>query len=164
MSILKKMRLRKIRRIKEDFKKVSFPQSFCRKNYFFTNCMAYAIGAKVPDYTFTFYFPGGISGNKHILFRDTLVEKFINDMEQIGIHAEVITSKQAKRENQDGIQTMVLYYSAVQDDFHCIRKDKDGGWSHKVGYEGIPEKVDYNYEEVIELSYELIAFFNLSFL
>lgn len=170
MSISEEMRqVDMIEQIREDIKNVSYPQSFCPTLYPSTNCMAYAIGAKVPDVKRNFYFPGGISSKANDFHSSEIVENFIKDMEVIGRRAEVISLEQAKEATQDGIQTMALFYSHIDNDFHCIRKDKEGGWSHKAGYKAAPIKLKYNYERFLyfeesDLSYDLVAFFNLSFL
>ena len=38
------------------------------------------------------------------------------------------------------LQTIAIFYSEIEKDFHVIRKDKEGGWSHKLGYELPPKK------------------------
>ena len=167
MSISEEMRLDMIERIREELKNVSYPQSFYPKSCDNINCMAYAIGAKVPDMQQNFYFPGGISGNADTLRPTEMVENFIKDMEVLGIQAKVITREQAKEPNQDGIQTVALFYSYERNDFHCIRRDKRNGWSHKLGYENEPKKLAYNCERIFErddcwIVYDLVAFFNLS--
>lgn len=61
------------------------------------------------------------------------------------------------------LQTIAIFYSEIEKDFHVIRKDKEGGWSHKLGYELPPKKMDYHYEKGINKSYKLIAYLCLSF-
>ena len=112
-----------------------------------------------------FYGLGEINGNTII----EIVEKFIHEMEKFGIRAEVINQEQASETMQEGIQTIALFCCSYlgQKDFHFIRKDKEGGWSHKLGWFYSPCKLAYNYENIYNgdgIIYELIAFFNLSFL
>lgn len=169
MSISEKMRLDMIQKIKSDLKSVSYPQSLCPELYPDTNCLAYAIGTKIPDINHSFYFPGGISGSLDILLPSEMVENFVKDMKLLGIHAEVISLEQAKEPNKEGIQTIALFYSPDANQFHFIRKDKEGGWSHKLGYNRAPAKAKYEYKRIFErddcwIVYDLIAFFNLSFL
>lgn len=173
MSISEEMRLDMIQKIKSDLKSVSYPQSFCPELYPNTNCLAYAIGTKIPDINHSFYFPGGIGGSIDTFYPSEMVENFVKDMKLLGINAEVISLEQAKETNKEG-QIVALFYSYIINDFHFIRRDKEGGWSHKIGYDkpkykAIPVKVSYNYEryyyeEKKDIVYDLIAFFNLSFL
>ena len=57
MSISEEMRLDMIEKVREDSKNVSYPQTFDPTLYKDTNCMAYAIGARVPDLKHNFYVP-----------------------------------------------------------------------------------------------------------
>jgi len=167
MSISDEMRLDMIEKIREDLKNISYPQTFDPTLHKDTNCMAHAFGAEVPDLKHNFYVPGFISGNADDLIETELVENFINDAEVLGKHAEVITREQAKKGEKEGNQVVALFYSWIDNDFHFIRKNKGGVWSHKAGYKQEPRVIKYNYENFFEredcyITYDLIAFFNLS--
>ena len=167
MSTLQQRRLDMIEKTKEALKKVSYPQSFDQTLYEDTNCMAYAIGATVADLKHNFYVPGFISENANELIASQMVENFIKDMEVLGIRAEVIFRKEAKEVEEEGNQIVALFYSWIDNDFHFIRKNKEGGWSHKVGYKQEPRVAKYNYENFFQrddcyITYDLIAFFKLS--
>lgn len=169
MSISEEMRLDMIKKIRSNSKNVSYPLTFEPTLYPDTNCMAYAIGAKVPDLEHNFYVPGFISGNADDLIPTKMVENYIKDMEVLGKKAEVITREQAKETEKEGNQVVALFYSWIDNDFHFIRKNKEGVWSHKAGYKQEPRVIKYNYERIFErddcwIVYDLVAFFNLSFL
>ncbi len=167
MSVSEEMRLDKIRKIKRQMRHIQYPQPFCSKLYSDTNCMAYAVGIKVPDYARDLYFPGGISGRVHILNEQDLIDGFISDMKQLGIEAKIISPKKARERTVAGIQVIALYFSKYENDIHFFRKDKEGGWSQKAGYVYAPEKVkQFDYETRILTSigiYDLVAFFSLRF-
>lgn len=167
MSISEEMRLDMIERIREELKNVSYPQTFDPTLHKDTNCMAHAFGAEVPDLKHNFYVPGFISGSTDDRIATEFVDNFIKDAEVLGKHAEVITREQAKEVEKEGNQVVALFYSWIDNDFHFIRKNKGGVWSHKAGYKQEPRIIKYNYEGFFErddcyITYDLVAFFNLS--
>lgn len=164
MSIYNEMRISFIRRIQRDLKKVSYPQPFCSKLYDTTNCMAYAFGFKQPDYGHDKYFPGGFSGEYVFLKEELLVQRIISDLKLVGITCTVISETEARKRTTCGQQVVALFYSSIENDFHFIRKDKEGGWSHKPGFVYAPCKVKFNYETIYESTYKLIAYMSACFI
>lgn len=163
MSVSDEMRLQFIKRLRKDLIKVSYPQPFCMKLYPETNCMAYAIGLRQPDYAKIRYFPGGLCGEKYFLIRELIIPRTIQDLSILGINCKQVDEERARDRTLDGEQIVALFYSEIENDFHFIRKDKEGGWSHKTGYTLPPKKIDYHYERVIISTYELIAYLQLVF-
>lgn len=167
MSDSNEVRQKFIDRIKENLKNVTYPQSFDSIPYEETNCMAYAVGLKEPDYSRGRYYPGGIIHQYSYISRKTLVERLTQDLQLIGINCKVISEEEARTCKEPGKQIVAIYYLNVEEnDFHMIRKDADGGWSHKISYRKAPERIDFNYERVLKKnnrSYELVAYLSLSF-
>ncbi len=163
MSVSEEMRLQFIKRLKRDLQKVSYPQPFCAKLYPETNCLAYAIGVKSPDYAKGRYFPGGLSGATYFLIPELIIPRFKSDLYRLGISCKQIEESEARKKTSDGVQIIAIFYSEIEKDFHVIRKDKEGGWSHKLGYELPPKKMNYHYEKVINSTYELVAYLQLTF-
>ncbi len=165
MSDSKKTRIYFIDRVIGDLEGVSYPQPFDGKLYEGTNCMAYAIGAKTPDHNKNMYYPGGLTKKFHYINRATLVERMIQDLNLLGICCTVISEEEARTCEQPGKQIIAVYYGQLSEDndFHVIRKDKGGTWSHKSGYRGRPKKIEYDYEKSPKENYELLAYLSLSF-
>lgn len=71
----------------------------------------------------------------------------------------------------DEITDTYNYYENAPPDYHFIRKDKEGGFSHKLGWDKLPEKLDvkefpqnlkvdgYVAEKKIALDYQHVAYF-----
>ena len=160
MSNKKKQLENIIHFLKADISQVTYPQSFTGTFVEGTNCLAYAVGYKFPDVMRKLYFPGAIRNRPVMYNKDFLLRFFIEDLSVIGIKAKVISKEQARETVVEGNQVVAFMYS--YDDFHFIRKDKDGMWSHKQGYYNLPTKVFYDYEDWFE-EYMLVAYLNLSF-
>lgn len=165
MSVSKKTRLYFIDRVREDLRGVSYPQQFDGELYEWTNCMAYAIGAKTPDYNKNMYYPGGLTQRFPYINRATLLERMIQDLDSLGICCTIISEEEARTCEQPGKQIIGVYYGELSEDndFHVIRKDKGGTWSHKSGYKRCPTQIEYHYEKNLKENYELLAYLSLSF-
>lgn len=161
MSMTSEMRSQFIRILKRRLP--SYPQPFCSKFYPHTNCLAYAFGFKSPDFYHDIYFPGSLSGELKFLEKDLLAERLFNDLSLLDISCSIISKEEAHKRTQQGKQVVALFYSEVENDFHFIRKDKEGGWSHKPGYKSSPCKIRYNYEGIYDDTYELLAYMSASF-
>ena len=164
MSSTRNMRLEEIITIlKDELQSVTYPQSFPSTLFPYTNCYSYAVGVTMPDKTGKLYYPGGIS-NMPVMYDKRFLLRFLkSDLRLLGVYAKEISLDKAKEEMREGKQVIAFFYSSFESDFHFLRKDRDGGWSHKRGYEKHPEKVEYDYEEYFE-SYDLVAYLNLSFM
>lgn len=164
MSEYEQMRLRFIAITKFDVSKLNYPQPFCNKLLDCTNCMAYAFGFKRPDPGCDYYFPGGISRGSVLLKEEVLVESTIADLKLLGISCEKISEEEARKRTQSGKQIVALFYLKNDEgvNFHFIRKDKEGGWSHKPNFFGPPSKIDFNYETTFRSDFKLIAYLSAS--
>lgn len=164
MSLYEQMRLSAIEKIKHDLLKVSYPQPFCKKNYEYTNCLAYAFGLKQADPGCDYYFPGALSNGIVDLRKEVLIENLISDLYLLGIKCTDITEEEARKRNETGKQIIALFYSESSEkiDFHFIRKDKEGGWSHKPNFFDSPLKVKFNYEKIFHSKFKLIAYLTAS--
>ena len=117
-----------------------------------TNCYAYALNldlsCKEINDDRCFYNVGYISScYKRILEKEELINALINDMKKLGISIKEVDFNYILEENEWKI---ALFKTDVyvddkgrkSTDFHFIRKNYDGYWSHKVGWKDRPEKLE----------------------
>lgn len=138
--------------------------------YFNGNCYCYALMLPTPKEFYDSYMNapedislplvlrhdvGFISNRKDSLRPTKLLDNLRSDLDSLGIeyYETYISSK-----NNHGGYKISLYCDPCID-FHFIREDSDGKWSHKLGYAGSIERIDpseriYNYNLVT--TYEIV--------
>lgn len=129
---------------------------------FETNCYAYALDIPIKTQFHSDYWVGRYSAENSRQFTDTeynstreLVEAFLNDLYELGIE---VSSYRPNEISQKGSYNIGLLYERVPDDFHFVRQDVDGSWSHKLGFVHMPEKITL---EKLEDCYTVVSYFNL---
>ena len=133
-------RKEKIARIRESMLKNQYPLDFNQYHCNRENCYAYALGS---DYTDDdrndddIYNLGCMS---HAIYPPKTIpeaeEAFYNDMKVLGVDCRRcgLDAKVAQ-----GEWKVVLFFEGMftySHDFHLVREDKGGGWSHKSGLYG----------------------------
>ena len=163
MSLYEQMRIRFIENNIRDLLRISYPQHFCRKNYKFTNCMAYAFGLRQEDPGGNYYVPGAISKGFVLLKEEAIVDSVIADLKLLGIRCQKISEEEAKNKNKENNQIVALFYfnDGKKVNFHFIRKDKEGGWSHKPNFFDSPSKIKFDHNDIIP-KFKLIAYLSAS--
>ena len=107
-----------------------------------TNCYAYALGLdiKESDICKNAYQPGTISETVNLRQYESfpyevLISGLENDLDVLGINYRLIKPDEKIELNEWKIVLMVKKYCDGLDNFHFLRQDIDGIWSHKVGYQ-----------------------------
>lgn len=133
-------RKEKIAKIREGLLKNQYPLEF--KNYAYSqeNCYAYALGSDFKedpndsDYIFNI---GAISGKEQYPRTYAEAEEaFMDDMKVLGIECRKCDMYE---EVKNGEWKVLLFFDLLYAnlyDFHFIREDRDGLWSHKQGIQG----------------------------
>jgi len=102
------------------------------------NCYAYALQACM-NLTRYDIVPGFIAGySDYIPTKECTLQYFKEDCEALGL--EVVTSD--LKEQVSANEYKIAVYLNEGRDFHFIRQDSDGKWSHKVGWKGDIEYLD----------------------
>jgi len=147
-DIMLKMSLNKIRGSIQ-----MYPENWI--NLTTTNCYAYALGLDINENNICIsaYQPGTIAGinnsiNKKYLDYSVLIENIKKDLEALNIYYREIESKEQIKSNEWKIALFVErdYSDSEKDlllDFHFLRTNKRGIWTHKQGYYDFPSKKDY---------------------
>lgn len=156
----------------------TYPPNFCVDYSPYRNCYAHALNCMFEDRDYSVYSPGIISSifndsdcffsnDLDMYFREDLFIKLIKrDCLALSINAFTCNYDSKPYENAYKI---ALTYSHVGNDFHFIRQNSDGCWSHKPGFgcirKLIPSKIiSYHGESSLEIyheSYKVIQFFQL---
>lgn len=142
----------------------------------YRNCYGHALNCMFEDRDYSIYSPGAITAlfngsdcfiNGDYYFRPDLCITLIKrDASCMGRNAFVCDYSSKLYENAYKI---VLTYSKADNDFHFLRQNSDGSWSHKPGY-GRPrrlirsELISYHGESQIEIcgrSYKVIEILQL---
>jgi len=109
----------------------------------FTNCFAYAFNLnKKPKYPleYTPYYPKSLSLKEVTAYT-------LSYISQIGIKYVQISSP---IDSTAQFYTIGIFYSPIEEDVHFIRKDADTSWSHKMGWDSLPENLGTNLSEIID--------------
>ena len=121
--------------------------------YFNGNCYCYALMLPTPkefydaymnacddvDLPLSFHHDVGfISEKKCFLKPPKLLDNLKSDLDSLGIY---YYETDIDSINNHGGYKISLYYN-YGEDFHFIREDSDGKWSHKMGYSGSIERVE----------------------
>jgi len=156
----------------------AYPPNFVVDYSHYRNCYAHALNCMYEDRDYSVYSPGAItatfnesdifySEDCHIYFREDLYLKLIKrDCSMLGIDAQCCSYGAQLAENAYKI---VLAYSNAENDFHFIRQNADGLWSHKPGFGSrrhpiSSEYIQYHGEtqiEVYNMPYKVIEVLQL---
>lgn len=142
----------------------TYPPTFVTDISPYRNCYAHALNCMYEDKDFSVYSPGAIYAtfketdlffeNEDFYFRADLCIKLIKrDCSVVNINANCCDFDSKVNENTSQI---VLTYSKQDNDFHFLRQNADGLWSHKPGFGSIrrrvkSERIDYHGESSIEI-------------
>lgn len=121
---------------------------------FSTNCYAYALGLDIKVKTIKQYAynPGVISGRYHLVQRtflyDELVDCVEKDFQTLNISYRKINPEDSITANEWKIAIFSRFYayefgSEWLSDFHFVRSNLDGTWSHKFGWHHFPTNKDF---------------------
>lgn len=141
-------------RIYREYLKLSMKMSFNipsfiedRDDYKSGNCYCYAIGFTTPRIIGEKYYEssnhtlrhdvGFISGIPYSNNRKCLIDSLESDLEKLGID---FYDCNPDSKNIHGGYKIALYRSFI--DFHFLRENGDGSWSHKLGYGNKIERFD----------------------
>jgi len=127
-----------------------------------TNCYAYALDALYPETDEVSYLIGEFSGHKYSSFftDQKLIDHITSDLLALGLEMIPTTLKEDVPEKS--------YKIAICNscsDFHFLRRDSSGKWSHKMGWGGRVTTEDYSGREITNPSkadlydYHIIGYF-----
>ena len=153
-----------------------YPPTFSVDYSPFRNCYAHALNCQYEDRDFSTYTPGLIYANyngsdffdngDYFFDYDLFIKLIKRDCSALSITASSFSFDSKLRE---GSCKIALSYSKADNDFHFLRQNSDGLWSHKPGF-GSPsirvksEIIPYNGEKSIEIfghSYKVFEFMEL---
>lgn len=151
-----------------------YPPTFSIDSSPFRNCYAHALNCNYEDRDFSIYTPGAIYadfngseiffGNGEYFFDyDLFIKSLKRDCSVLSITASTCSFDASIREESCKI---ALTYSKSDNDFHFLRQNLDGTWSHKPGF-GKPLKriaseiISYNGEKSIEIQGSLFKVFEI---
>lgn len=120
----------------------TYPPIFVTDFSIYRNCYAHALNCMFEDRDYTVYSPGAIyatyngsdimTDDLRYYFRDDLFIKLIKrDCSVLSINANCCSFDSKIEENAYKI---AITYSKADNDFHFIRQNADGSWSHKPGF------------------------------
>ena len=143
----------------------NYPPQFVTDFSIYRNCYAHALNSMYEDRDYTVYSPGAIYAtfndsdiftdcDAKYYFREDLFIKLIKrDCSVLSIDAVCCSFDSKIDENAYKI---ALTYSKADNDFHFIRQNIDGSWSHKAGYGNLrhlikSEQISYHGESHIDI-------------
>lgn len=153
-----------------------YPPTFSVDYSPFRNCYAHALNCNYEDRDFSIYTPGLIYANSigsdffdegdYFFDYDLFIKLIKRDCSALSITASSCSFDSKLR---DGSCKIALTYSKVDNDFHFLRQNSDGLWSHKPGYSSVLFKsqsaiIPYNGETSIEVwgsPYKVFEFMEL---
>ena len=130
----------------------------------YRNCYAHALNCDYEDRDFSVYSPGAIyatyngseifnDDGEYFFDYDLFIKLVKRDCSALSISA---TTCSFDSKSKDESYKIALTYSKKDNDFHFLRQNYDGIWSHKPGF-GSPKKlvgsriIPYNGEKSIEI-------------
>ncbi len=140
-----------------------YPATFSVDYSPFRNCYAHALNCNYEDRDFSMYTPGAIyadfnggdflDSTEYFFDYDLFIKLIKRDCSAISITASECSFDMKLREKSSKI---VLTYSKKDNDFHFLRQNIDGTWSHKPGFGNRIKRVkseiiQYNGEKSIEI-------------
>lgn len=138
-----------------------YPPTFSADSSPFRNCYAHALNCMYEDRDFSIFTPGCIwaESNGNDIFHDGVyffdpdlfIKSVKRDCSVLSIVASACSFDSKLRENSCKI---ALSYSKVDNDFHFLRQNSNGLWSHKPGFGSLlfgakSEIIAYNGEKSI---------------
>lgn len=170
-----------IQKVCDSIAKEIFPLQFTpekwRDCYKHTNCYAYAINSRVVNHdTCAVYDLGGFYNlNQGLILMTKLQAEaaLYKDLTLIGLKADKVKYSQLELPNENHYNICLFiknttWYNHPYTDFHFVRQDIDGSWSHKMGRQGLPEQLTSKSEKphlIIKysgLGYTLVGYYSLS--
>ena len=141
-----------------------YPTIFSVDHSPYRNCYAHALNCMFEDRDYSVYSPGAITAvfngsdcfteDGSLYFREDLSIKLVTrDCSSMKINAFGCSYDSKLHENESKI---ALTYSKADNDFHFLRQNADGSWSHKPGWGSrgkfiLSELIAYNGESVVEI-------------
>ena len=155
----------------------SYPPTFFTDYSPFRNCYAHALNCNYEDREYLIYSPGAIYADfngsdlfdedgKYFFDYDLFIRLIKRDCSVLSIIAFTCTYDSKVEE---GSSKIALTYSKADNDFHFLRQNVDGTWSHKPGFGSVikrikSELIPYNGETTIEIGgikYKVFEFMEL---
>lgn len=131
-----------------------YPESWVNKST--TNCYAYALGLDIREGEIckSAYQPGTISGNgicpnfsEYFLY-SKLIEGLESDLDSLRISYREIEPNDEVHSNEWKVALFAEFYEEEREelifDFHFLRTNKNGHWTHKDGFDFAPTRKDYS--------------------
>lgn len=147
---------------------VNFPTKYQPRKWnklkMYTNCYAYVLNLQVGDYgTQNKYYPGFFAGMDPF-YEDgyeeqKLLMRFMSDLHSLGLQV-----KKCSRTSETNGEVQKICFMYKKDDFHFLRQDSNGFWSHKIGWKYIPTNKGVNKQKITNPErqmpgYKLIGYF-----
>ncbi len=141
----------------------TYPPVFTTDYSIYRNCYSHALNCMFEDRDFTTYSPGAICAifngsdsfneNNYYFREDLLIKLLKRDCAVLSINAYSCNFDAKTAENAYKI---AIAYSKSDNDFHFLRSNADGSWSHKPGFGNIfhrckSEIINYRGEQFINL-------------
>ena len=152
----------------------NYPPIFHPDYSFYRNCYAHALNCDYEDRDFSVYSPGAIyatSNGSDIFFDDDeyffdydlFIKLVKRDCSVLSISSSTCSFDSKLR---DESYKIALTYSKKDNDFHFLRQNYNGIWSHKPGFGGPrkivkSEMIRYNGEKSIEIVGSLYKVFEI---
>lgn len=160
-SLIEQTKKIAIEKVKKILNKNNYPTDFnldlWSTVYDNTNCYAYAIDSYIADtlkYPNSIYYPGSFSGAPfcHEYTKETILEGFDLDMKSLGF---VYFKSSLSEPLEEGEFKVLISVNNKSGDFHFMRQDLDGFWSHKRGWNGLPMNLSKAGEKILNPEHEL---------
>ena len=97
---------------------------------------------------------------ENIKDKDELLERVRSDMDFLGVDIQ----DDVRDEKVENGEWRIAIYLGDKNDFHFMRENADGTWSHKIGYHHIIETKEYPPQKLdtgVEQIYDLIGVYRL---
>lgn len=151
----------KIRRIRDQLVRRHYPMPY-EPSLPAENCYAYALGSTFKDNDTEAKYVFNLGALSKMYFPDTkeqAEEALKADMKELGISCEK-SYYEEKLEKDEWKIALFFYDEPGDEDFHLMREDSDGYWSHKVGLDGPINKI-YGSLEYAASNYDIVGYFKL---
>lgn len=133
-------RIEKIAKIRESMLKNQYPLEFNQYHCNKENCYAYMLGADFEDSDQGIDYIYNLGCMSHVIYPPKNIpeaeEAFYKDMDALGVDCRRC---ELDAKVNPGEWKIVFFFEGTftdEYDFHFVREDKGGGWSHKAGFHG----------------------------
>lgn len=122
-----------------------------------TNCYAYALNSYLADPLpgNTIYYPGAFSGEDILYYYHNIVffNRFKSDIKNLGFILLKSTLEDTLKKDEHKILVSIRNDNC---DYHFMRQDSDGFWSHKRGWFEMPTNLKSNGYKILNPEEELL--------